>query len=303
MSTPTASPGSHRPPRSLAPVVLVLGKGGVGRTTVAASLALLEARLRGAAVLVEFGDGEAGRRALGAHRGDVEHVALRRNETLHRAAAPLFGSATVARLALGNFAMRRLVRAAPAVHELARLEVVRQVSRAHPGVRVVVDMPATGHGVALLRVPAQGRQYLRSGPLWEYCDRLSREMIAPGKASVVVVTLPEPLVLEETLELCTAIATETGLAVDRLVVNRVPLPLSPAALGAARALAADPGPLAAPAAALAAVLATREAASRAALAALAAIPQGRHGVWRLPLAPVDPAAADVVRWLVAEGAG
>jgi anion-transporting ArsA/GET3 family ATPase len=280
-----------------------MGKGGVGRTTVAASLALLEANTHGAAVLVEFGDGTSGRRALGAHHRHVEHVALRRNETLQRAATPLFGSATIARLALGNFAMRRLIRAAPAVHELAMLEAVRQVSRHHPGVRVVVDMPATGHSVALLRVPGQGRQYLRSGPLWEYCDRLSREIVAPGKASVVVVTLPERLVLEETLELCAAIVSETGLEVDRLVVNRVPLALSPAALDAARALAVVPGPLAASAAALATVLETRESACREALAAQSAIPHGSHNIWRLPLAPVDPSAADVVRWLVAEGAG
>jgi arsenite/tail-anchored protein-transporting ATPase len=303
MDAPSSSAPLHLPPRRLGPVVLVLGKGGVGRTTVAASLAVLEAQTHGAAVLVEFGDGASGRRALGSYHPHVEHVVIRPHEALQRAATPLFGSATVARLALGNFAIRRLVRAAPAVNELAMLESVRQVSVGHPGVLVVVDMPATGHSVALLRVPGQGREYLRSGPLWEYCDRLSRELVAPGRASIVVVTLPERLVLEETLELCAAIVSETGLEVDRLVVNRVPLPLSPAALDAARALATAPGPLAAPAAALAAVLEGRESACREAAAALSIIPHGRYPLWRLPLAPVDPSASDVARWLVAEGAG
>jgi anion-transporting ArsA/GET3 family ATPase len=283
-------------------VVFVLGKGGVGRTTVAASLAVIEASQRGRAVLVEFGDGAAGRRALrDAHRR-VQHVVIEPDEVLERGATPLFGSATIARLVLNNFAMRRLVRAAPAVREVAMLESVRQVSLDHPGTRVIVDMPATGHSVALLRVAQQGREYLQSGPLWAYCDRLCREVVAPDRASVVVVTLPERLVLEETLELCDAIAAETGLAVDRLVVNRMPVAVSAAAVDAARALAAEPGPLAASAGAVAAVLAVREAAAREALAALAAASLGRFPVWRLPLEPVDPSAADVARWLAEQGA-
>jgi arsenite-transporting ATPase len=298
---------SIRPPKprveSRPQVVLVMGKGGVGRTTLAAGLALLEIQAHGAAVLVEFGDGASGRRALGAAHRHVEHVVIRPDEALRRAATPLFHSATLARLALGNFAMRPLVRAAPAVRELAMLESVRQVCAERPGVRVVVDMPATGHSVAWLRAPQQGIAYLRSGPLHEFCHRLVRELVAPGRASIVVVTLPERLVLEETLELCQAIVSETGLKVDRLVVNRVPVALSHAALEDALALAARPGPLAGAAAALASVLSARESACEEALSALSAIPIGCYAVGRIPLGQVDPSAADVARWLGAAAAG
>lgn len=291
-----------RPPRSLAPAVLVMGKGGVGKTTVAAALATLEAETHGMAALVEFGDGESGKRALGrSHRG-VEHVVITAAEAIQRGATPLFGSATVAKLALGNFAMRPLLRAAPAIRELAMLESVRQVVAARPGVRVVVDMPATGHAVAWLRTARQGREFLGSGPMFELCDRVARELVAPGCASIVVVTLPEALVLEETLELCESIARDPGLEVARVVVNRVPLPLSREALVDARALAATEGALARPAAALVALLEAREAASAGAAEALEVFARGPHAIWRVPLAPVDPSARDVARWLRAEGA-
>jgi arsenite-transporting ATPase len=286
-------------------VVLVMGKGGVGKTTIAAGLAVLEAETRGVAVLVEFGDGESGRRALHGSGGrrDVEHVVIRPDDAVARGATPLFGSATLAKLALGNFAMRPLIRAAPAVRELAMLESVRQVMATRPGARVVVDMPATGHSVAWLRVPRQGRELLGEGPLFEMCDRLGRELLAPGRSSIVVVTLPERLVLEETIELCAAVDREAGLSVDRIVVNRLPIPFSAEALADARALAAGGGPLAGHASVLASILAARAAARAECQGALDLLGRTRHAVWQVPLAPVDPSARDVARWLRAEGAG
>lgn len=298
----TASPAVRRPPRSLSPAVLVMGKGGVGKTTVAASLAVLEAETHGAAALVEFGDGASGRRALAGARERVEHLVIKPAEALQRGATPLFGSATVARLALDNFAMRPLLRAAPAVRELAMLEAVRHAVAERPGVRVVVDMPATGHGVAWLRVPKQGRDFLGSGPLFEMCDRVGRELLSPGCASIVVVTLPERLVIEETLELCDALAREVGLPVARMVVNRVPLPMAPGALVDARALAARGGSPGEAARSLVAALEAREAAHAEATAALSTLALKEHALWRVPLAPVDPSARDVARWLRAEGA-
>ncbi len=290
------------PPRSLAPVVLILGKGGVGKTTIAAGLSVLDAETHGLATLVEMGDGVSGRRALSSARKNVEHLVLTPEDCLQRGATPLFGSAIIAKLALGNFAMKPLLRAAPAVRELAMLEAVREISVSRPGVRIIVDMPATGHSIAWLRVPKQGRALLGSGPLFEMCERLTAELLRPGHISIVVVTLAEPLVLEETMELCAQVKEETGLSVDRIVVNRVAPHVDEVALHDARKLAAAGGPLSNEAAALCSLLEARDAAARASTMSLTPLLQRSHALWRVPLSPFDPSARDVARWLRAEGA-
>jgi len=226
-------------PKPLAPVVFVTGKGGVGKTTISAGLAVAAVEAGGKAVYVEFADGQAGERALGKAGKAVKRVVIDPKKAVVEAARPLFGSSLLARVALDNFAMKPFIGAAPAVRELAVLALVQRCVEENPGARVVVDMPATGHSVAWLRVPAQGRDLIRYGPLYELCERLARELVAPGKSSVVVVTLPERMVLKETLELCETLTRDVGMPPSRLIVNRVPMRLPEAALADARQLAAD----------------------------------------------------------------
>lgn len=293
-----SNPG-HPP---LAQVVLVTGKGGVGKTTVAVGLAAAAARSSGAAVLVEFGDGEAGRRLLRRrHPGRIDHVVIAPQDAVARSAAPLFGSALLAKAVLGNFAFKRFMRATPAVRELAMLECVRMVAAEHSATRVVVDMPATGHGIAWLRVAGQLRAFAGSGPLHDLADRVCRELLAPGRSSIVVVTLPERLVLQETLELCSAMDKQAGLFPSRLVVNRFPVALPPQALEDARTLAlieGAPGALE-----LLAEVEARHASLTEADAALRDVLQGaRITPVVLPAAAVDPSPVDVAGWLDAEDA-
>jgi arsenite/tail-anchored protein-transporting ATPase len=282
----------------LSQVTFVTGKGGVGKTTVAAAMAVAAGASGGRAALVEFGDGESGARALGGRRDGVEHCVIEPEAAMLQAATPVFGSKTLTKLVMGNFAMKRFFHAAPAMRELAVLEVVRQLAEARPHTKIFVDLPATGHGLAWLRVPAQIRDVARVGPFHDLGARLARDLISPQKCSVVVVTLVEPLVLSETVQLCRAMEEEVGIPPARLIVNRIPVAMPPQTVDDAQALIDAGGPLAEAARDLLAVAQTRQRARQSALLTLRDALQSTHLIpTLLREAPADPDALDVAAWL------
>jgi anion-transporting ArsA/GET3 family ATPase len=209
------------PYAALGHITLVTGKGGVGKTTVAAGLAAGAALRDGKAVFVEFGDGESGKRALEGARG-VIHRVVEPHDAMERAVTGLLGSKLLAKVFLGNFAVKPMLRAAPALRELAMLECVRLFADEAGDKRMVVDLPATGHGLAWMRLPTLMRDLFASGPLHDLSDRVTRRLLSPESSSIVVVSLPERLVLLETLELCESLSTGLGLRIAALIVNRVP---------------------------------------------------------------------------------
>ncbi len=223
----------------LAPTVLVTGKGGVGKTAVSAALAQGFATLGERTAFVCFSEAGWAGRGLSA---EVEQVVLDMTSALEAMAISLLGSGTLAKLLVHNFAMRRLLNAAPALHELATLHAV-QALRAEGWERVVVDMPASGHGLMWLSVPAQLMRLLRVGPLYELAATLGSRLRDPAETSLAVVTLAEPLVMSETIELLTALRKGDRIAARLLVVNHMPAShrLATAELGDAQGEEVSPG--------------------------------------------------------------
>ncbi len=203
--------------------MLVTGKGGVGKTAVSAALAQGFAAQGERTAFVSFSEPGWAGRSLSAN---VKQVAIDMTRALEAMAISLLGSGTLAKLLVHNFAMRRLLNAAPALHELATLHAVQEL-RAEGWARVVVDMPASGHGLMWLSVPAQLMRLLRVGPLYELAAALGERLRDPQETSLVVVTLAEPLVMSETLELLAALRDDDLIAARLLVVNHVPAPKQP----------------------------------------------------------------------------
>ena len=202
-------------------VVFVTGKGGVGKSTVAAALARAEADRSGSAVLVEFEGSSSAARTLGAQADGVRTERVDYLDALAGSIGQMLSSKLLARLIVRQRAMRRVLGAVPAVRELVALDRVRVIAgQAHS--RVIVDLPATGHAVDWLRVPSAALRFLRVGPAARMCRAILDEVLAAKRSALVVVTTAEPVVAAETRELCFKLEHELGRRPELVVVNRVP---------------------------------------------------------------------------------
>jgi anion-transporting ArsA/GET3 family ATPase len=287
-----------------APVTFVTGKGGVGKTTVAAGLALGFARAGARVALVELDDDEAGKRALAGSgaRSGVTHLVAAYHPSLEEAIGGIVGGALVARTVLRHSAVKRLVEAVPALREFVSLEKVRSLLASRSYDRVVVDLPASGHAIDWLRVPAAFERFLKGGPLGNLARRVREEVITAGRSDVVLVTLAEPLVIRETAELAGKLADEIGRGPALVVVNRVSAPDAAGAIAAAERLAtsASDEPLARR---FVTLLEGRARVAEESLEALRlARGIGSTRIFSLPDAPTDPSGAQVAEWLAAETA-
>jgi hypothetical protein len=152
------------------------------------------------------------------------------------------------------------------------------------------------------------RDMFASGPIHDLAARIVDRLVAPARCSVVVVTLPERLVLSETVELCRALDLEVKLPPARLVVNRFPSELASEAWDQTRALIARGGPEADAAKELLRVMDARRAAREETLEILAELDpsrkKGAHAISTLlfPESLEDLSALDVASWLEARGA-
>ena len=201
------------------PLTLVLGKGGVGKSTVAHGLAELMGTSGGRAMVVEPG--------LGARLGHdpIREVSRRYSveridelDALRDAAAIIFGSTRLARAVMSQFAVRQLATVVPGLREVSLL--VAALTRVDSGSHVVLDMPATGHGLAWLTTVGLLRSLAPAGRARTLVDRLHERLNDPTFTRLVVVTLCEPLVARETFELCNALPRPP----DLIVINQVHRP-------------------------------------------------------------------------------
>jgi anion-transporting ArsA/GET3 family ATPase len=136
-----------------------------------------------------------------------------------------------------NSAFRQLMTAAPGWRELITLgkiwHLAQLESEPPPGHRfdlIVVDAPATGHGVAFLDAPRVVVSAVRAGPLREHSQRVEQLLEDPDQTLVLPVALAEELPAREITELTGRVRGEMGISIDRVIVNAVVGPPFPAAI-------------------------------------------------------------------------
>jgi anion-transporting ArsA/GET3 family ATPase len=229
-------------------LVLVTGKGGVGKTTLAAALGQLAAATGKRVLLAEVGtdakDLSPILSALGEQRASsLEPMKVAENlwtvlltpESGHRAfLRDVLPLSFLADRAMKAEPLKRFLSAAPAFAELGVLYRGLQLVRAKRTRNiplfdlVVLDAPATGHALAFASLPQLLLKVIPGGPI----GRAAREGIEllhdPAVTRAVVATLPEHLPVSEALELVAGLR-KSNLSVHGVIANQVPDdPFSPA---------------------------------------------------------------------------
>jgi anion-transporting ArsA/GET3 family ATPase len=217
-------------------VLLVTGKGGVGKSTVAQALARTAVMAGRRVLLVEF---EALSRAAplyGIARPGPEPVTLEPGLELLCLDAPMILRAfaieqlrveALVQLALGSKTVRAFFMSVPAIKSILFLYHLWQLESRHGrrGDRrwdlIICDLPTGGFVLGLYNVPGTLRQIFRVGPLAAYADGIAAMLLDPDRTGVVAVTLPEEMPVTETQEFARTLRQRHGIAVALLVANAV----------------------------------------------------------------------------------
>jgi energy-coupling factor transporter ATP-binding protein EcfA2 len=298
-------------------LVIVTGKGGVGKSTVAAALALVAARAGKRVLVCEVNAQERIAPLLGAPRAGPEireavpgvfTVNVTPHEAMREYGLMVVKFRTIYDAVFENRLVRYFLRVIPSLAELVMLGKILFEAKAEERGRprwdlVLVDAPATGHAVQLLRVPAALVDTVPGGPLRRDADWMEAMLVDPDRTSVAIVTLPEEMPVNEAVELDAQVRGVLGMHRGALFVNAMPEARFTAGEEARLApLAARPPPLG-PAARAARLQALRaDQAARYLARARAALDVTPTVIPLLPLVEWGPAAVERVAEVIAADA-
>lgn len=220
-------------------VVLVVGKGGVGRTTLTGALALAAARAGRRVLVTEVGDPDGHESALARLFGratfpatpvdlaeGVRGAVLHAREGHARFLRTVLPVPALVRAAIASKSLARLLDAAPSFNEMGvfyhLLDLMKEERAAGVPAHdlLIVDMPATGHALALTALPEPLLELMPHGPIADAMREGQAILYDARRTAAVVVTLPEVLPVNESLELVAGLR-RTRIPVTRVVVNKV----------------------------------------------------------------------------------
>ncbi len=212
-------------------IVLVTGKGGVGKSTIATLIAKSLSSMGKTVILVELSEVSKLDKVLGI---PIEYkpspiaknawVSLFRGEScLREFITHYIRIETIVNLFFDNKVMKALIKAAPALRELAILgKVTSGVRGIGPDFEydfVVVDGYATGHFQSLLKAPKAMGEIIDLGPMGEQSRGIDRTLKDPQITTVINVTLAEELPMTESVEFIEEL-TDLGFPRPRVVINK-----------------------------------------------------------------------------------
>jgi anion-transporting ArsA/GET3 family ATPase len=221
---------------------LFTGKGGVGKSTVAAAIAMEASRRGLRPLVVELGHRASMQAIFGVPRVGHDPIEVApgvhaTNIDLDRTLADYVREQVPVRALASRIArsrsLERFFEAAPAVAEVLTLHRIEQLlaemgakgqPRWHP---VLVDFDATGHALMFLELPHVFHGLVPAGPLRALLDSFAALLSDRAHTRLHLVTIPGHLPVQETLELCARLEREHAVPLGTLFVNQVPPPPLP----------------------------------------------------------------------------
>ena len=218
-------------------LVVVTGKGGVGKTAVAAALARAAACAHRRVLAVEIGAGRLGA-MLGAGRLGLEPrslgqglaaAAVEPEEALGAFVHRTLPLRMLSRRLLESTSFQVVAAAAPGLPEFLVLQQLNTWIEARRFGRrvydlIVVDAPASGHSLPLLAAPRTLGALAHLGPVADTLRTIGARLADPATTLVCLVTTPEELAVRETIELHRELGRRLRLPVAPAIVNAVPGP-------------------------------------------------------------------------------
>jgi anion-transporting ArsA/GET3 family ATPase len=218
-------------------LVIVAGKGGVGKTAVSATLARAAA-LSGLSTLIVEVEGKTGLPGMFAHGeigydevvlsagGGPDGAADVRARTLTADAALLeylhdHGLSRISRRLVSSGALDVVATAAPGIKDILLLGKVKQLERAGVADLIVLDAPAAGHAITFLQSARSLLDTVNVGPINAQARDVLELLEDHRRCQVVLVTIPEETPVNEAVETAFSLEDRVGVGLGPIVVNGV----------------------------------------------------------------------------------
>lgn len=199
-------------------VFIVAGKGGVGKSTVAAALVTAARRIGMTALLVET-DGKP----LLVDPSRDEGLSARTITPADALSEYLDGSGLgrISRRLVTSGIVDVVASASPGIDHLLVLGKIKQLERSGAADVIVVDGPAAGHALTMLRTPRALGESVVVGPIRQQAQDVLEMLNDETRCQVVIVTLPEPTPVNESVETAFSLEEDIGVKLAPIIVNRL----------------------------------------------------------------------------------